>query len=93
MTANSHASEELRLSILGMRCAGCISAVEGALGSVSGVESAVSGATVSGTESATDESVGTELEPLGVSFSEQPAKTPASAARPMILRANFTSPQ
>ena len=39
MTANSHASEELRLSILGMRCAGCISAVEGALGSVSGVES------------------------------------------------------
>ena len=39
MTANSLGSEELRLSILGMRCAGCISAVEGALGSVSGVES------------------------------------------------------
>ncbi|MEI8236589.1 MAG: heavy metal translocating P-type ATPase [Methylococcaceae bacterium] len=39
MTANSHGSQELRLSILGMRCAGCISAVEGALGSVSGVES------------------------------------------------------
>jgi hypothetical protein len=28
-----------------------------------------------------------------VSFSEQPAKTPASAAIAMILRANFTSPQ
>ncbi len=39
MTANSHVAEELRLSILGMRCAGCISAVEGALSSVSGVES------------------------------------------------------
>ena len=39
MTANSHGSEALRLSILGMRCAGCISAVEGALNSVSGVES------------------------------------------------------
>ena len=39
MTANSHGSEALRLSILGMRCAGCISAVEGALNAVSGVES------------------------------------------------------
>ena len=39
MTANSYDSQELRLSILGMRCAGCISAVEGALSSVSGVES------------------------------------------------------
>jgi hypothetical protein len=57
------------------------------------VESAVSGATVSATESATDESTGIELEPLGVSFSEQPAKTPASAAIAMILRAIFTTPQ
>jgi len=56
-------------------------------------ESAVSGASVSTTESTTVESVETELEPLGVSFSEQPAKTPASAAIAMILRANFTSPQ
>lgn len=32
-------SQELRLSILGMRCAGCIASVEGALNSVSGVES------------------------------------------------------
>ena len=39
MTANSYDSQELRLSILGMRCAGCISAFEGALSSVSGVES------------------------------------------------------
>ena len=62
-------------------------------GTVSGVESAVSGATVSTTESATDESLETEFELLGVSFSEQPAKTPASAAIPMILRANFTNPQ
>ncbi len=30
---------ELRLSILGMRCAGCVSAVEGALASVKGVKS------------------------------------------------------
>jgi hypothetical protein len=28
-----------------------------------------------------------------VSFSEQPAKTPAMATKPMILRAIFTSPQ
>jgi len=33
------ASEERRLSILGMRCAGCVSAVEGALASVPGVTS------------------------------------------------------
>lgn len=32
-------SQELRLSILGMRCAGCIASVEGALNSVAGVES------------------------------------------------------
>ena len=32
-------SQELRLSILGMRCAGCIASVEGALTSVTGVES------------------------------------------------------
>ncbi|MDD2864861.1 MAG: heavy metal translocating P-type ATPase [Methylococcales bacterium] len=32
-------SQELRLSILGMRCAGCIASVEGALTSVAGVES------------------------------------------------------
>lgn len=32
-------SEELRLSILGMSCAGCVSAVEGALGKVEGVAS------------------------------------------------------
>ncbi|MGZ8152824.1 MAG: heavy metal translocating P-type ATPase [Methylovulum sp.] len=32
-------SEELRLSILGMRCAGCVSAVEGALTAVEGVTS------------------------------------------------------
>ncbi len=32
-------SPELRLSILGMRCAGCIASVEGALTSVTGVES------------------------------------------------------
>ncbi|MEI6744764.1 MAG: heavy metal translocating P-type ATPase, partial [Methylococcaceae bacterium] len=38
MTTNSNVSE-LRLSILGMRCAGCIASVEGALTSVSGVES------------------------------------------------------
>ena len=31
--------EELRLSILGMRCAGCVSAVEGALSAVEGVQS------------------------------------------------------
>jgi Cu+-exporting ATPase len=38
MTTDSNVSE-LRLSILGMRCAGCIASVEGALTSVSGVES------------------------------------------------------
>jgi Cu+-exporting ATPase len=38
MTTDSNVSE-LRLSILGMRCAGCIASVEGALISVSGVES------------------------------------------------------
>lgn len=32
-------SQELRLSILGMRCAGCIASIEGALTSVAGVES------------------------------------------------------
>lgn len=32
-------SEALRLSILGMRCAGCVSSVEGALAAVAGVES------------------------------------------------------
>ncbi len=31
-------SQEVRLSILGMRCAGCVSAVEGALNAVQGVE-------------------------------------------------------
>jgi hypothetical protein len=60
---------------------------------VSGAESATSGATESTTESTTDETTGTEFEPLGVSFSEQPAKTPANAAKPMILRAIATSPQ
>jgi hypothetical protein len=62
-------------------------------GTVAGVESTVSGATVSTTESTAAESGETELEPLGVSFSEQPAKTPASAPKHMILRANFTTPQ
>lgn len=38
MTTDS-TSQELRLSILGMRCAGCIASVEGALTSVAGVES------------------------------------------------------
>ena len=33
------ASDEIRLSILGMRCAGCVSAVEGALAAVDGVTS------------------------------------------------------
>ncbi|PPC91173.1 MAG: cation-transporting ATPase PacS, partial [Methylobacter sp.] len=33
------ATEEIRLSILGMRCAGCVSAVENALTAVKGVES------------------------------------------------------
>lgn len=37
MTTDSN-SPELRLSILGMRCAGCIASVEGALTSVAGVE-------------------------------------------------------
>ena len=32
-------SDEIRLSILGMRCAGCVSAVEGALAAVDGVTS------------------------------------------------------
>ena len=63
------------------------------VGAVSGVESAASGAAVSTTVSTTDESLGTEFEPLGVSFSEQPANTPAIAAKPMILRAIFTTPQ
>ena len=62
-------------------------------GTVSGVESAVSGAAVSTTESTTVDSLGTVFEPLGVSFSEQPANTPAIAAKPMILRAIFTTPQ
>lgn len=64
-------------------------------GTVSGVESAVSGATVDvDAPSITDvESLETEFELLGVSFSEQPAKTPASAAIPIILRAIFTTPQ
>lgn len=37
-TQEQASASELRLSILGMRCAGCISAVEGALASVPGVE-------------------------------------------------------
>jgi hypothetical protein len=57
------------------------------------VESTTSGATVSTTESTTVDSLGTELEPLGVSFSEQLAKTPAIDTKPMILRAIFTTPQ
>jgi Cu+-exporting ATPase len=36
---NTKTSEELRLSILGMRCAGCVSAVESALAAVEGVTS------------------------------------------------------
>ena len=32
-------SDEIRLSILGMRCAGCVSSVEGALAAVDGVTS------------------------------------------------------
>jgi len=36
---NTKTSDELRLSILGMRCAGCVSAVEGALAAVEGVTS------------------------------------------------------
>jgi hypothetical protein len=63
------------------------------VGTVSGVESATSGAMVSTAESITVESLGTEFEPLGVSFSEQPAKTPASAPKQTILRAIFTTPQ
>lgn len=35
--STEESSEELRLSILGMSCAGCVSAVEGALGKVAGV--------------------------------------------------------
>ncbi|WP_340123287.1 heavy metal translocating P-type ATPase [Methylobacter svalbardensis] len=34
---STNTSEDLRLSILGMRCAGCVSAVEGALAAVDGV--------------------------------------------------------
>jgi len=63
------------------------------VGTVSGVEAATSGSTVSTTESTMVELSETELEPLGVSFSEQPANTPAIAAKPMILRAIFTTPQ
>ncbi|MGZ4969476.1 MAG: cation transporter, partial [Methylobacter sp.] len=36
---NTKTSDELRLSILGMRCAGCVSAVESALAAVEGVTS------------------------------------------------------
>lgn len=36
-TENNQESEDIRLSILGMRCAGCVSAVEGALAAVEGV--------------------------------------------------------
>ncbi|MGZ4994974.1 MAG: heavy metal translocating P-type ATPase [Methylobacter sp.] len=36
---NTNAAGEVRLSILGMRCAGCVSAVEGALAAVDGVSS------------------------------------------------------
>ncbi|MFU8790118.1 MAG: heavy metal translocating P-type ATPase [Methylobacter sp.] len=36
---SAETSDELRLSILGMRCAGCVSAVEGALAAVDGVTS------------------------------------------------------
>ncbi|MGZ8222668.1 MAG: cation transporter, partial [Methylobacter sp.] len=36
---NTKSSDELRLSILGMRCAGCVSAVESALAGVEGVTS------------------------------------------------------
>ena len=39
-TMTKNQSEDLRLSILGMSCAGCVGAVEGALKSVSGVTSA-----------------------------------------------------
>ena len=77
-----------------MSTSGIVVVVSGTVtGVVSGVESATSGATVSTTESTTEESAGTEFEPLGVSFSEQPANTPAIAAKPMILRAIFTTPQ
>lgn len=38
MTANSHEVQTVRLSILGMRCAGCISSVESALSAVEGVQ-------------------------------------------------------
>ena len=48
---------------------------------------------VSTTESTTVESLGTEFEPLGVSFSEQLVNTPTIAAKPMNLRAIFTTPQ
>ncbi|MGZ8200789.1 MAG: heavy metal translocating P-type ATPase, partial [Methylosarcina sp.] len=37
--STKESSEELRLSVLGMSCAGCVSAVEGALSSVAGVTS------------------------------------------------------
>lgn len=39
ITGSENGTEELRLSILGMRCAGCVSAVEGALNAVEGVTS------------------------------------------------------
>ena len=77
-----------------MSTSGIVVVVSGTvIGVVSGVESDVSGATVSTTESTTEVSTGTEFEPLGVSFSEQPASTPANAAMPMNLRAIFTTPQ
>ncbi|HCT99126.1 MAG TPA: cation-transporting ATPase PacS, partial [Methylococcaceae bacterium] len=38
MTANSHEVQTVRLSILGMRCAGCIGSVESALSAVEGVQ-------------------------------------------------------
>ncbi len=39
ITRSENGIEELRLSILGMRCAGCVSAIEGALNAVEGVVS------------------------------------------------------
>lgn len=63
------------------------------VGTVSGVESATSGAKVSTTESATVDSTGTAFEPLGVSFSEQLAKIPANVAKQMMVREILTTPQ
>ncbi len=40
MTTEVNSEQSIRLSILGMSCAGCVSVVEGALASVAGVESA-----------------------------------------------------